>query len=355
MCMYHSNFIESIVALHKYVPNLPDYNNGFAEQFLCDQAKKACWFGRCNDCNGISIEKLTEMIDTPFNTDVEWLVWKKNKKTKRVEQNKEKHKLSALLVHIVSISPQFLRHHYVKREQSDTFNQYDRQRASSTEFVDEGLLQVDFAENYVCESQNEVQSAHWNQKQLSLFTTALYYNGGIKSKVFVSDSNTHTKETIVPYLHKLLSALPDSLKHLKIWSDGPSSQFKNKFIAAVIPVLEDKFGIKITWNYFATSHGKGCVDGIGATTKIIVRKHVRARDCIVNNASDFVDAFNRTPSDITVEEVNEADFDEINSLLGTTELYANAKNIPDVSQAHQIKVIDGKIVTSETSKEGYTK
>lgn len=356
LCTYHSNYIEAIVALHKYVPSLPDYDNGFVEQFLCDEPKKDCWFGRCDDCHGISIEKMNELIgDTPLNSNVSWMVWKKDKKTKRFEKVEENQKLSALLVHIVSISPQFLRHHFVKREQADTFNKYDLQRASDKQIDDEGLLQIDFAENFVCESQDEIQSAHWNQRQLTLFTTALYHNDIMQSKVFVSDSSVHTKETVVPYLYKILSSLPDSLKVLKIWSDGPTSQFKNKFIAATIAVLEEKFDIKIIWNFFATSHGKGCVDGIGATAKTVVRKHIRARDCMVNSASDFVNAFNRTSSKISVEEVTEADFTEINTTLETDKLYENAKNVRDISSAHQIRVIDGKIVTNETSKEGYTK
>lgn len=66
------------------------------------------------------------------------------------------------------------------------------------EFPDEGLLQVDFAENFVCEAQDEVQNAHWNQRQLSLFTTGFYYNDKFQAKVLVSNNLTHTKDTIVP-------------------------------------------------------------------------------------------------------------------------------------------------------------
>lgn len=212
---------------------------------------------------------------------------------------------------------------------------------------------MDFAENFVCEAQDEVQSAHWNQRQLSLFTTAFYHNGTFQSKVFVSNNLNHTKETIVPYLMKLLSNLPSSVKILKIWSDGPSSQFKNRFIAAMIAHLEAKFEIQIIWNYFATSHGKGSVDGIGATAKCIVRNHIKARECVVNSASEFVEAFKKTSSSIQIEEVTEEYFDDINATLGTVEIYASAKNIPHISSAHQIKIKDGQIVTNETSKIGY--
>ena len=129
-------------------------------------------------------------------------------------------------------------------------NLFDRVRAVDSQFSDEGTLQVDFSENFVCEAQGEVPSAHWNQRQLSLFTNALHYNNTFQSKVFVSDSLVHTKETIVPYMYKLLTEVPESLKVLKIWSDGPSSQFKNKIIAAIIAEFEAEFRLKIFWNYY---------------------------------------------------------------------------------------------------------
>ena len=235
-----------------------------------------------------------------------WILWKKSTEAKRIKKEQESGTLAELIAHITALSSQFLRHSYNKREQSETFNVQDLPRALNSEFPNEGLLQVDFAENFVCEAQDEVQNAHWNQRQLSLFTSGFYHNETLQAKVFVSDNLVHTKDTIVSYLWKLLSQSPASLKTLKIWSDGPSPQFKNKFIAALISCLEARFGLKIFWNCFATSHGKGCVDGIGATLKTIVRKHIRARDVIVNSASDFVTAFNLTQSKISVEETTEA-------------------------------------------------
>ncbi len=39
------------------------------------------------------------------------------------------------------------------------------------------MLQIDFAENYTCIAQDEVQSFHWVQPQVSLFTISALYNG----------------------------------------------------------------------------------------------------------------------------------------------------------------------------------
>lgn len=174
-----------------------------------------------------------------------------------------------------------------------------------------------------------------------------------QSKVLVCDSLIHTKDTIVPLLCKIFEQLPKSLKIIKIWSDGPSSQFKNKYIAAIIPHLETRFKLKIIWNYFATSHGKGCIDGIGATVKHIVRKHIKARDCMVNSASDFIAAFNRTESQIKVEEMTDENIAEENKVLRVSTVYKCAKDVRTIASAHQIQVIDGKINIYTTSNEGY--
>lgn len=354
MCTYHSNFIEAIDALHKNVPAVPKYNDGFVRQFLCEISSKDCWFAKCTLCSGISIDKLKDLVDKDqLKQNVSWIVWNKVAPSNRIEKQNKTRTLADLLAHIAAMAPQFLKHSYIKREQSEMFNLHDRPRAINSEFEDEGMLQIDFAENYVCVQQDEVQSAHWKQNQLTLFTSAFYFNDTFQSKVIVSDNKVHGKETIVPYLYKLLSKMPSELKVLKIWNDGPTSQFKNKYIAAIIPHLEIEFGIKIFWNFFATAHGKGCVDGLGATAKMVVMRHVKARDSIVNNAADFVKAFGLTSSAISVEQVTDEDIDCVNSILDTNEIYSSAKDVKNIFQAHQIQCIRKKTVIYETSKLGY--
>ena len=57
-----------------------------------------------------------------------------------------------------------------------------------------------------------------------------------------------------------------SQQQLRVSQSGPPSQFKNRYIAASLHALEEeKHGIKILWNVFATSHGKGPVGGTGGS------------------------------------------------------------------------------------------
>lgn len=222
MCSYHANFIEAVAALHKCIPTLPDYKNDFIQLFLCGESNINCWFSKCANCYGLTIEKLKEHFDNiTLNMNVRWMVWRKSTVSKRIEKCEENGTLADLATHVSALSPQFLRHRFVKRSQSDTFNLSDRPMETDLKFPDVGLLQIDFAENYVCEQQDEVQAAHWNQRQLTLFTTAFYFNDCFQSKVFVSDFLNHTKDSIVPFLYKLLVDFPRSMKILKVWSDGP--------------------------------------------------------------------------------------------------------------------------------------
>lgn len=65
--------------------------------------------------------------------------------------------------------PCFLEHVFIKRKQSTFFEDCMAQLKA-----DEALIQVDFAENYTCQYQNEIQAAHWSQEQVTLFTVAIW-------------------------------------------------------------------------------------------------------------------------------------------------------------------------------------
>ena len=59
----------------------------------------------------------------------------------------------------------------------------------------------------------------------------------------------------------------DFARKISVFSDGASSQFKQWFLFSNLHLWEAEFGVKLTWNLSATSHGKGVVDGIGGTVK----------------------------------------------------------------------------------------
>ena len=59
----------------------------------------------------------------------------------------------------------------------------------------------------------------------------------------------------------------DEIQIETIFTDGPSSEFKNKYMIKVLNDLSNPYEKPFEWKYFATSHGKGVVDGIGGRAK----------------------------------------------------------------------------------------
>ena len=75
------------------------------------------------------------------------------------------------LNHIKSLS-KFLEHTFIKRQQAAGFNDKVKQPTE-----DELVVQIDFSENYQCMEQSEIQSAHWNNRQISFHSLYLVSRG----------------------------------------------------------------------------------------------------------------------------------------------------------------------------------
>ncbi len=134
----------------------------------------------------------------------------------------------------MELAPSFARHHFIK-QRSAAFSQHLKAVASPSNIV----LQIDFAENFTCKFQDEIQSAHWKQKQVTVFTACLW-NGSEKplSYVVVSDNHEkHDKYAVVAYIVQVLRCYQldsGAIIELNVVSDGPSSQMKNRYIFSIL-------------------------------------------------------------------------------------------------------------------------
>ena len=83
-------------------------------------------------------------------------------------------------------------------------------------------------------------------------------------------------DSVCAFINKLVDMihLKDN-EHFIIYSDGPRTEFKNKFITGkLLHDLSIKLGQPVFWKYFATGHGKGVVEKIGGSTKACVKEKV---------------------------------------------------------------------------------
>ena len=300
------------------------YDSSFWEKILCStEANSDCWLSKCDQCNmGKNV-----VPPKPCNSSTKLRQWEKviidkNNQLERqdeldqqeiqipIPENRnqspqQKQKVSSRLqcnsrqifvgevLEIFQVSfPEVCNHVNTKRIQANEFEN-DKKKPKTR------VLQMDFAMAYECEYQNEVQSALWTRGSVNLLTAACTIDGQMQTFLICTDSKHKDKNTILVFVEHLYKNYimnnadsNDDVKEI-IWTDGPSSEFKNKYCVQIIRRLAEKYNKPFTWKYFATSHGKGVVDGVGGNCKSIVQRKTMSKGTdriIVQNAKDFAEA-----------------------------------------------------------------
>jgi hypothetical protein len=244
-----------------------------------------------------------------------------------------------------------LKHTFVKRKQFQHF-EHLKERVDGKSVV----LQVDFSENFSFREQNEIQAAHWSNAQCTLFTAFAWLGRNeTQSYVLVSDNLDHGKVSVYTYLNDILKDMklknPD-IDEVHIFSDGAASQFKQRFLFSNL-VLFQKNGLKVTWNFFATSHGKGVVDGIGGCVKGSVWRRILCGIASVRNGREFSHLASQLNQKICIKYIALEEFYQHERML--QEWWTDVQSIPNTQQIHFVKPLsDSTILVGELSSGHFT-
>ena len=193
--------------------------------------------------------------------------------------------------------------------------------------------------------QDEVQSAHWRQRGITIYTIMLYFREQIVSWIVVSDCLQHDKMSVAAFTNDVIlyivSRFPEA-KEVSIWTDGPASQYKNRYTFAFLVKLNQMYSqLKFQWNFFATAHGKGPNDALGGRAKRHVAQQILTRKHLVKNAEDFAVAMRNTKIKTTV--MTDNDIQETCNALGLPELCAATPAVPGINNTHCITQVENAI------------
>lgn len=196
----------------------------------------------------------------------------------------------------------------------------------------EGLLHIDFSENYGCKYSSKIQSAHFggSKAQLSLHTCVYYSTSSqppenlIKTKSIctVSENLRHDPVLICAHLKPVIDQIKLLTPHLRvlhILSDGPTTQYRNKTMFHMIVAYLSKISNAetIIWHFSESGHGKGAPDGVGGCIK-------RLCDSAVANGKDifdinsFIECVVVNCKGIMIIPVDESQISEIQSIADTS-------------------------------------
>lgn len=138
------------------------------------------------------------------------------------------------------------------------------------------VLNLDFAENYSCENQNEIQSAYWGHNQVTIHPIVTYYNFPKctiytqEVLIFVSDDLTHDSHAVAAFLKTANQHLRErglNIEREIIFSDGCAGQYKSDTPFIDVSYAELDFGFPIEKHFYGSRQGKGPSDGAGAVIK----------------------------------------------------------------------------------------
>ena len=132
-------------------------NLGKSEGCLVSSDEK-CWYSNCDNdtCSFDSTYEKPQNSDDP----AKWMKWEEA--NSRIIKNKKSGSVGSLYNYLSSILPDFFIHTFVKRKQARSYE--DDKSDATMKNSNTAMLQVDFAENYTCTAQDEVQSAHWRKQ-----------------------------------------------------------------------------------------------------------------------------------------------------------------------------------------------
>ena len=349
----NQNFFLKLEAMHSVYKEIPEYSSSFMQQFVCPNPREDCWFNSCEKCKdalifqqAYPIETFTHSHNGDVNENITWYQWvSEESKTKdgktMVHYTKKKEENSFIEIYdkFISTFNEFKTHHFIKRNQEMA---YENNKKALDETGKKAVIQFDFAENYASLWQDEIQNAHFHKIHLTVFTGIIWCAGNSDSYVVVSDNLCHDKHAIVPFLSHLLFQLPATVTNVTLWSDGPRTQFKNRFLAKAILFLEKMHNIVINWRFFAAGHGKGPVDGIGGTVKrYVASKVLRRQQDRVNDLESFVAA--SSGCKVFVHPISKDNIEEFNTKHNMKTLFEQADVIKGISKAHEIEIVEEKI------------
>ena len=149
--------ILSLDAIHNHLPTIPTYNKEFSATCIISPEEEPCWFSESKHefCGFQHIYPKPDNANL-LQKPMKWFKWEeKNGCVAKLEQTGT---LDSLHNYTASAMPKFLRHCFINRKQTESY-QLDREKAQSLD-SNTMTLQMDFAENNACTAQDEVHSAN---------------------------------------------------------------------------------------------------------------------------------------------------------------------------------------------------
>lgn len=195
-----------------------------------------------------------------------------------------------LVANLVKDAGPFSAHLFRARWQADQF------RRSKLNMPPKSAVLV--ADNYACSMNDEVQSYHWGQAQVTIHPVMAYINNSDQTSaepthtdsIFcITDDPKHDAAAVHRCMQETNTHLTEkyNISSKVLFSDCCAAQYRGKTSFADMSFAQRKSGISLSRHFYESSHGKSAADGLNATVKHAATQAVTRGQVIIRNAKEF--------------------------------------------------------------------
>lgn len=152
----------------------------------------------------------------------------------------------------------------------------------------------------------------------------------------MSQNLLHSPPAIWAHSQPVLDRLSPEVEILHFWSDGPVTQYRNKYMFYFLVTHLTEFFtnlIHFTWNYHEAGHGKGAPDGVGAVCKRLADRLVASGKDIAS-LSDLSDAIQKNYPSINVLVIDDENIKQKEALIADAKKHM--KTFSGTLRVHQV-------------------
>lgn len=349
VCPIHENMRFLIDVLTKNsIGSSPTTGRELIEACVCNRGSSICMKVSGSEC--VTCKHPTSLYSFEnVDIEVEWSSWIMVEG--RSINSKQRGTITEVMDKLKVLWTAYLNHCFYKDNQSAHFEERRKNLG-----VHDCVMQLDFSENYQTSYQDEVQSAHFTYKQVTIFTCCVWTKTGHQSYCIVSDYLSHDKYAVHTFLDRIISDARKrfpGVETFHVFSDGASGQFKQRFMLSNLNHYKSAHDLKhLEWNFFASSHGKGAVDGIGGTVKRLVWRLVKSRKESVANAEQFFEVAKRNSSSAVLKVMTQ-DVEKNKAFLD--QRWQSVRPIPSLQKVHHIVAAGNNAIRYATVARMHTK
>ena len=336
---------------------------------LCEKGPSSKYhLPRCvqRECRDCGVDKIDTILKPFRDTEVQSVSWKRwelvveEVKTKNSTKTVKKRALVSktgtveeLITELKEELRPFSEHLFIKDFQAHQLQELRQNLPQGS-----AMSILDFAENYVCRYQDEVQAAYWTQQSATIHPFVTYYRCSCNSVVtesivVVSDNLTHDHNAVHAFQKEVMDHLM-STRHLKLkkyirFSDCCTNQYRSKGPFADISKAVEDFNIEFEHNFCGERHGKGASDGESAVLKSSASTAVKNRRAIIRNAKEL---YEYAKENLTIEPTVGKCTHFVRTILFVPNVDHNrdrnreCKTVPGTRKVHCIKTVkDGVVAT----------